>query len=355
MTAAYRVKFSAALTDQALDEFDLDSVTAEIRLGAAGALSATIPLARGDRATGARIAAIQSAGATAVYMYRRGSLWWDGLLWNKVRSSDGLGKPKVTIQAGTWESYLDRVQLGADLAAMTSTDQMAIAKSFIDDMQSDPYANMRLICDIATSGVIRDRIPYLRAARPAYLKMLSDLAGLDQGFEFLCQASVDGTGTRTRRVRLGYPTITSSTVHHIAKPGAIVSYTLPEDGSRAGTYLMATGSGVQSTIHTDAAALAVGYPRLDKTVSYGSITDATVLEAHATADLAQAKAPVIVPTISVRLDETDITPQSIGDQVKVTISDEEFPGGFTGTYRLVGLTLSLPQRGKQETCALILN
>lgn len=355
MTAAYRVKFCNALTDGALDEFDLDSVTCETRIGAAGTLSATIPLAREDYSRGARIAAIKGSGATAIYVYRNGSMWWDGLLWTPTRACDTDGKPKVTISGGTFESYLDRVQLGADLAPLTSTDQLAIFKSFIDDMQSDPYANMRLVCDTATSGVPRDRVQYLKAARPTYLKMGSELAGLDNGFEFLCQASTDSTGARTRRVRLGYPTITSATVHRISKPGAILSYSLPEDGSRAATYLMATGSGVQSTVHTDAAALALGYPRLDKTTSYSSITDATVLEAHATADLALSKTPVVVATITVRLDATDITPQCIGDQVKYAIKDENFPNGITGTARLVGMTTSLPQRGKQETCALILN
>lgn len=355
MTGAYRIKFCNSLTDGALDEFDLQGVSAEVLLGSAGALSGTIPLARGDSSRGARIAAIKAAAATAVYVYRNGSLWWDGVLWTKTRATDETGKPNVALQAATWESYLDRVQLGADLAALTSTDQLTIAKSFIDGMQADPYSNMRLVCDVATSGVIRDRVLYLASARPSYLKMLSDLATLDQGFEFLCQASVDSSGTRTRHVRLGYPTITSATVHHISKPGAILSYSLPEDGTRSATYLMATGSGVQSTVHVDASALAAGYPRLDATTSYGTITDATVLETHATADLALAKTPVIIPTIRVRLDDTDITPQCIGDQVKVSLSDENFPTGFTATYRLVGMTVAPPERGKPETGDLILN
>lgn len=355
MTAAYRVKFTNALTDQALDEFPLSGVTADTRISAAGALQGTIPIARGDAAFGARIAAVRSCAASAVYLYRNGVPWWDGLLWNKTRASDETGKPNTTISAGTGESYMDRVQLGTDLPALTATDQLAIAKSFVDHMQTDPYANLRIVCDTATSSIIRDRVMYLASARPSYLQMLTDLANLDQGFEFLIQTVLDSTGARTRRMRLGYPTLSTGTIHRIDKPGAILSYTLPEDGTRSATYLMATGSGVQSTIHTDAAALAAGYPRLDLTTSYSQITDTTVLEAHAAADLARAKAPVIVPTIRIRPDTTDITPLCLGDTIKAAIKDENFPNGFTGTYRLVGMVVSPPERGKTETHDLILN
>lgn len=361
MTAAYRIKFADALTDGNLDEFALTGVTAETRLGAAGALSATIPIARNDSAFGARIAAIKSCGGSAVYVYRGGVPWWAGLLWTKARATDGLGHPAVSISAATFESYLDRVQLATDLAALTNTDQLDIARGFLTHMQADPYANMQIVADPTTTTVMRDRVMYLASARPSYLKMLVDLATLDNGFEFGIQFTADPTtGLRTRQLRLGYPTITSPTVHRIDKPGAILTYSLPEDGTRSATYAMATGSGAQSTVHTDTAALNAGYPRLDLTTSYGSITDAAVLEAHAAADLAQAKAPVIIPTIRVRLDKTDLTPQCLGDTVKVGIRDELFgaplyPVGFTGTYRLVGMTVSPDERGKYEYADLILN
>jgi len=357
----YRIKFASLLTDGNLDEFPLTGVTAETRLGAAGGLSGQIPIARGDKTFGARIAALKGSGAEAVYVYRNGSPWWSGVLWTPTLACDETGKPAVSISAATIESYLDRVLLGTDLAALTNTDQLAIARSFIDHMQADANANIRLAYDTATSGILRDRVMYQAASRPSYLKMLQDLAALDSGFEFTIQTLTDPTtGARTRKLRFGYPTLTSATVHRLSKPGAILAYSLPKDGTRGATYLMATGSSAQSTVHTDTAALAAGYPRLDATTSYGTITDATVLETHATADLALAKVPVIVPTLRVHLDATDITPSSLGDTVKVNILDELFgpplyPTGFVGTYRLVGMTVSPPERGRPETCDLILN
>jgi hypothetical protein len=134
-----------------------------------------------------------------------------------------------------------------------------------------------------------------------------------------------------------------------------MSYSWPADGTRAATYLMATGSSVNSTVHTNATALAIGYPRLDLTTSYGTVTDVPTLEAHATSDLVQAAPPVVVPTVRVRLDATDLTPQSIGDSVRLAITDALFPTGITATYRLVGMTIVPPERGKPETCDLILN
>lgn len=357
MTAAYKIKFTDALTDAPRDEFALTGVSCDVHIGAPGALTANIPVASGDYATGRRINAIRASGATAVYVYRNGIPWWAGLLWTKDKTVDAKGRPAVQIGAGTFESYLARVQLGTDLPAMTGADQMDIARSFLTHMQADAHANMGIIADATLSAIVRDRVMYLAAARPDYLRMLNDLAILDQGFEYLIQVLTDPTtGARTRNLRLGYPTITTAVVHRLSYPGAILSYDLPEDGSRGATYLMATGSGAQSTVHTDTAALAAGYPRLDATTSYSTITDATVLEAHATADLAQARIPFSVPQVVIRPDAApDITPAALGDYVHVAIADELSPTAFTGVFRLVGMNISPLERGKPETCALILN
>jgi hypothetical protein len=353
---AYRVLLADALTDTTLGEFDLAGVKLETRLGAAGSLQGSIPIAPGDKATGARIAAIKSAGATAVYAYRGGVPWWGGLLWNKDRASSEKGVPSVEISAGTFESYLDRVELETDLVPLTA-DQLLLAGSFLDHMQADPHANMRIVYDATLrSGQVRDRVLYLAAARPSYLKMLAELAGLDGGFEYAIQILTDPTtGARTRQMRMGYPTLTTGVTHRISKPGAILSYAWPEDASRGATSLMSTGSSAVSSVHTDTARLAAGWPRLDMTTSYPSITDPAVLETHAAADLALARVPVSVPKVRVLLDAVDLTPQSIGDSVRITIQDELFPDGIDATYRLVGMAVEPREKGRPETCDLILN
>jgi hypothetical protein len=354
---SYVVKFADVLTDSPRDSFPLAGVGLETRIGAAGVGTGHIPIARGDTAIGARIAAVRASGANAMYVYRNGVPWWGGLLWSKALTSDEKGNPAVALGAATFESYPDRVQLQTDLPAMPGVDQLTIARSFIDHMQADPYADLNITYDASVvSTVTRDRVPYVAASRPSYLKMLTDLATLDNGFEFTIQVLTDPTtGARTRRLRLGYPTLSTGFTHRLSRPGAILSYSWPEDGTRAATSLVAQGSGVNSAVHTNGAALAAGYPRLDATTSYGSITDISVLETHATADLGLAAPPVSVPAVRVRLDATDLTPQSLGDSVRISIKDELFPGGITATYRLVGMTISPPERGRPETCDLILN
>jgi hypothetical protein len=356
--AKWRVKFTDPFTDVVRDEFTLTHVSMGTQLGAVGTASAQIPIAKGDTTTGARIAAsIRGSGATAMYIYRGGALWWPGLVWTKTPAVDEQGHPTVAIGASTFEQYWDRVRLGVDLPALPATDQLAIARSFVDHMQADPYANMNIGYDpLQLSGVIRDRVAYTAASRPSYLKMLTDLAQLDSGFEFTIQAFADPvTGARTRKLVLGYPTLSTGVTHRLSKPGAILGYTLPEDGTRAATYLVAQGNGVTSTVHKNSTALAAGYPRLDGTSSYSSVTDASSLETHATADLALATPPVIVPTLRVRLADIDLTPQSLGDSVRISIRDALYPSGLTATYRLVGMTVSPQERGAAETCDLILN
>jgi len=41
--------------------------------------------------------------------------------------------------------------------------------------------------------------------------------------------------------------------------------------------------------------------------------------------------------------------------VRISIVDELFPAGVTATYRLVGMTVAPEERGRYETCDLILN
>jgi len=356
--AKWRVRFTDPFTDAIRDEFTLDNVSVGTQLGTAGTAAAQIPIAKGDTTTGARIAAsIRGSGATAMYAYRGGALWWGGLVWTKTPAVDEQGHPSVAIGAATFEQYWDRVHLDTDLPALLATDQLAIARSLVDHLQADPYANMRITYDpLQTSGVVRDRVAYTAANGPTYLKMLTDLATLDQGFEFNIQCFADPvTGARTRKLVLGYPTLSTGVTHRLSKPGAIIGYSFPEDGSRAATYMRAQGNGIASTVHTNAAALAAGYPRLDASTSYSSITDSSSLETHATADLALAAPPVVVPTLRVRLSDTDLTPQSLGDSVRISIKDSLFPSGMTATYRLVGMTVSPQERGKAETCDLILN
>lgn len=356
MTAEYRIKFARTLTDQLIGEFPFTGVSFEGRVSAAGALAGYIPIAGGDKTMGARVAAVPASGASFAYVYRNGSPWWGGPVWGKTLASDEQGHPTISIAAATLESYLDRVQLATDLSAMLGADQLDIARSFITHMQADPFANVLLTCDTIMSGVIRDRTPYAAAARPTYLKMLTDLATQDEGFEFTSQILADPTtGARTRRLRLGYPTLAGGITHQLTKPGAIMSYSLAEDGTRAATSLMATGSGVNSSIHVNSPALAAGSPRLDLTTSYGSITDLPTLEAHAAADLALAAPPFVIAAVRVRLDATDLNPQSLGDSVRLSIVDELFPTGVTATYRLVGMTIAPDERGQAETCDLILN
>jgi len=356
MDAQYRVRFAGTLSDQLIGDFPFEGTSFEARIGAAGAMSGNIPIARGDSTFGARVAAIHGSAATTAYVYRNGVPWWGGPVWTKTLASDENGGRCGSMDAATFESYLDRVLLATDLPALPGTDQMDIARSFINHMQSDPHANVGLTCDTIQSGIIRDRVLYAAASRPSYLKMLSDLAALDQGFEFVTQVLTDPTtGARMRRLRLGYPILSSGVTHRISRPGAILSYSFPEDGTRAATSLMATGSGANSSVHTNAGAYAAGYPRTDLTTSYSSITDIATLEAHATADLALVAPPFGVPAVRVRLDATDITPQCLGDSVRISIVDELFPAGVTATYRLVGMTVAPEERGRYETCDLILN
>lgn len=361
----YRYLVANLLTDKTFDELPLPAATFDVRISNPGTFQLGSPLGVASAPLGRRLRQV-AAGATALYVYRNNVPWWGGVVWVANPAGDAKGNATWTLSGSTFDSYLNRVNWQHDLTT-TSGDPLNQVRAILADMQADAHANISLVADTTTTGLTSPAVTYLASSNSSYGKAITDLAVQSPGFDYACSVTVDpSTGLRTRHLRLGYPQLGSGTTHVLTRPGNVLTYSLPSDATRGGTEYRAFGAtantnvagGSQpltSTVHTASAALTAGWPRLDAGNSYSSVTDSPTLEAHAAADLAAGTTPVLVPQVEVRLDHTDLTPDSLGDTVVLNLTDANFPDGYTQTARLIGLQVHTPDRGNPEYATLTLN
>ncbi|WP_327184592.1 hypothetical protein [Streptomyces sp. NBC_01334] len=374
-TTPYRAIFCDLRTDDTIDILPLRDVTVDDYIGKAGSLSGTVPVPNAQVA--ARVRRIEE-GRTAVYLQRGNDLWWGGIIWTSTLQSDDRGVLTLGIQAATFESYAGRRRIRQDLTFSGSDDQLEVARRLWRHLQTgelvdDGTPPLPTGGDIGVtfgqelSGVRRS-VSYRDGDETVYLEAIDALAALENGFEHYIAVYRDPvTGTRVRRLRLGSPKITTGSTDLVMdRPGTILSYTFPRDATRGGTTARARGAtdntnqAVESRpLFADAdipdgeALIKVGYPRIDLASDHNDIASTTILRSLANAELAEGTGAVVIPEISVRLD--DLVPSALlGRTVRLRITDEWWTEGLDARYRIIGVKVSPAQRGRPDTAELYL-
>ncbi|WP_338932641.1 poly-gamma-glutamate hydrolase family protein [Streptomyces netropsis] len=358
----YRFLFTDLRTDQLLDALPVQRVSFDDYIGKVGSLRGTIAVP--DEAMAARIKSAVVPGRTALWVERGDSLWWGGIVWTMTQAVDDRGAASVDVQAATFDSYLERRVIDKT-QTYAQVDQLAIARGLIGYAASLDGGDIGLRLDTRTSGVLRDRT-YVAADVPRVREALDALASVEGGFEWHIRAYRDPiTGERVKRLEFGYPTIKAgATPVMLTYPGNVLTYSMPTDG----TGLANTWQSRGATINTDVSAesrpllstawvypdkLAAGWPRLDGTSDYNTVSVKATLDAHAKADLARAREAVTIPSIRVRLDG-EITPALLGASVRLRVTDVWHPEGMDAAYRVVGMRVDPAERGREESAELYL-
>jgi hypothetical protein len=376
----YKYVFTDQLTDGYVATLDLDDVTYTRVIGEPGTFSATVNVVNSDIAD--NVAKVvprwvddptepdslsTGPGRTCVHVYRNGVIWGTYVIWRATVSSDGRGDIKVQLSGSTLESYLNAVEIRDDYL-YESVDQFEIARGLLTEMQALSSADIGLTLPVGASGVNRDRT-YLASEGGTFGQRLKELADTDNGFEWLIETSDPGTGTRSRAVRFGYPKLGSQTDHVFAQPGNVLSWQQEIDGIRGATSYRARGESVSTDASTRSeplmsspqnatAHLAAGWPRIDKTVDYSTVKEVGTLNAYAMRWAAERPGAVRVHQISVRLDDTDWTPQNLGDYARVILVNDWWPirgGGasFNHRWRVIGVSVHATNRGGQESAQFV--
>jgi hypothetical protein len=286
---------------------------------------------------------------TTVVILRDESVVGEYLIWQRppYRPTEG----RLNIGASEIRSYLDHRLLRPTLGvghtktlSFAQVDQLAIFRAILADCQAVTYngipvGDLGIEMDATQmSGVKRDRKDTKTEAGAyhgydfaTYGDILGQLADVDGGFEWRIDSYLDANRSLHRALRLGYPYLghpPNDDAVVLEYPGAVVDYEWPEDGTTSPNYVAALGSGEEKAMLWGeayvAAELLGGYPLLERTTAYKSVSVKATLAAHATADAKALTGDVIVPTLTVE-GRPDVSP---GDYVKVRISD---PARFAGS------------------------
>ncbi|MFJ8146984.1 hypothetical protein ACIQ6R_18180 [Streptomyces sp. NPDC096048] len=359
----YRILLCDLRSDQLLDALPVQGVTLDDYIGKTGSFRGTVPIANRALADRARRALVP--GRTGVWVERGRDIWWGGILWTLSLASDQRGFLGAQIQAGGWESYLYR-RLLYDTQVAEQVDQLDIARGLVDYVQNTDGGDIGITYDTHTSGVLRDRT-YLRYDLPAVGDLLDDLAAVEGGFEWRIASYRDTDGRRVKRLRLGYPKLLTGAADIVLDhPGPVLSYTWPTDATQKANAWQSRGATINqnqaedsyplmSELLVDADDVTAGWPRLDGTSDYTTVELQPTLDAHARADSTTARNPVVIPEVEVLLGG-QITPALIGATIRLRISDlwHSDADRLDARYRVVGMSLTPPERGRPETARLYL-
>lgn len=348
-------------SDQLLDVIPVQGLALDDYIGKTGSMSATIPVPNAVLAE--RIRTAVQPGRTAVWVERGREIWWGGILWTARVASSTRGELSVQIQAATFDSYLDHRML-TDTKAATGVDQYDIVRGLLDYVQTTVGGDIGITYDGTLSGVLRDRT-YSRYDLPRVRDLINQLGAVEGGFEWRVAAYRDPeSGRRIKALQLGSPIRTGTSEIVLDHPGPVLSYTWPIDATVQATAWQCRGASdnsnqaaeshpIVSELLVDDGAIAAGWPRLDGSSDYSTVITQSVLEAHARADHDRARAPLTIPEITVRMDGS-ITPALLGATIRLRIRDLWWPETLDQRYRIVGLAITPPERGRAETARLYL-
>ncbi|MBT3157342.1 hypothetical protein KQH42_07360 [Streptomyces sp. CHA1] len=357
----YRIVFCDLRSDQVLDVLPVQGVALDDYIGKTGRFTGTVPIPNRQIAERARRALVP--GRTGIWVERGRELWWGGILWTLQLASDDRGFLGAQIQAGGWESYLYR-RLLYDTQIADQVDQFDIARGLVDYVQDTPGGNIGITYDADPSGVVRDRT-FLRYDLHSVGDLLDDLAAVEQGFEWRIASYRDSDGRRIKRLQLGHPTIRAGASDVVLDhPGPVLSYTWPVDATQKANAWQTRGASINENQAADSYPLtspvlvaeddiAAGWPRLDGSSDYTTVERQTTLDAHARADHAAALTPVTIPEVTVLLGGA-VTPDLVGKSIRLRIRDLWHPTALDARYRVVGISVSPPERGRPETAQLYL-
>lgn len=361
----YRYVFADFLTDSTLAVLDLEDVTFDRRICQPGSFKATVPVPNAEVA-----AAVQrivprddttiatGPGRTVVHVYRGEVIWGTYLIWTATVKSDERGRITVDLQGASLESYLDHREIREDIQ-LIQADQLDIARYLVAHMQTqgDDSSVGIEVGGQPVSGLLRDRT-YLASEAATYGQRLTELAQVIDGPEWMIRTWQDpDTGRRRREFIVGDRMGDEDTRHIFTQPGNIVAWSYPADATSAATSWQTRGDTIQDDVAEDSQPLLsgiwenpayreAGWPLLEQTVDYQSITRVETLNDYAKWWAANRSGMIRIPQVQVRLPrDTDWNPNNLGDSAQLKLINEWFPRGtFDRRWRVIGCEITPPTR-----------
>ncbi len=341
----YTYLLGDARTGQVIAELPLWSVSFDRRLKVAGSFRGSLTL--GDpRITNTGWLTALDEGRTKIWVDRDGQLLWDGIAWTSGYSSE----TRVLDIGGseTW-SYLTH-RFVHDSLAFTQVDQLAIVRDLLAYAQGRPLAyatgapltfpqpggDVNIAIAGEMSGVLRN-LSINWWDYQAIDDVISKLAALDNGFDYSVDAAY-ATGQPRSMLNLSYPrrgTPAQRSGLVFAYGESVIDYVWRRDGTQRAFTNTALGQGSgEKMLHSTASVTSWidnGFPALERVSSHKDIDDPARLAAIATSEAAAFAKPIDLVTLIVNpLRDPPLGSFTVGDDVRLQITDERFPNPGLG-------------------------
>lgn len=366
MTGNYRYLAANLRTGLIQSELALTAVSAERTLAGDGGFAANLSLVELSVPQREALLNDTSPAKTTVVLVRDGECLGEWIIWKRVRANDD---GPVQLTGKEFLSYLDH-RLVPSLN-FVQVEQFDIAAALFNDAVGGiPGVGGAVVASVAAytpSGVKRDR-QYAQAEAFAGQR-LQELGAVIDGFDRYVTVDIDNTRPTPAMVRqlvLYYPEAGRTlplAVEASAQDegtGAVVTTGLAEDGelfageawALGGTYKDASQNDVQVIGSASNPALITkeGYPHLQVSGSWTSVSEKPTIRKHAQALLAAHQTSQIPAPITIRFTEDYQGPSDfmLGDHFNLTIEPSiNFPTGATIPVRLMAWTLQPPSAGPE--------
>ena len=308
-------------------------------------------------------------GRRCLYVWRDDIPQWGGIIWTRRYNSRSR---QVQIGCGDWWSYYDHrkvlpvltlpVNPAFDVAkmslAMGSIDQNLLARMLIYWAGLHAGGDIGVVVDSSLSIWNADytyRGYEMRDVGAALRELTNTLHGQDMIFDV--GRALDAQGRPTRIFRQGAPHLGQQGSPWVWEYGGnLVEYDWPSDATRMATRTFAAGEGsVEGTpiaVSEDTTSYG-SWPLLEAEHAYTTVSDASILQSHADADQQAQQRPVVLAKLLVR---GNMAPRvgewSMGDDARVTITDDFHTNGLDTAMRIVAAEVRPPDQGQDEAVTL---
>lgn len=357
---AYTYLVADALRGEILDELPLTGVSFDKRLNDTGSLRGQVRISDPSlRVREPRL--LTEPGRTAIYVDRDGELLWGGVVWTS-RYSAATGT--LEIGAADFLSYFEHRRVLAypivtgSSVSHQDTDQLTIAASLIELVQSHPSGDLGIEVRGTTTSGIRRSVSYAAGELKPVADALRDLANAEDGFDFTVDVAYGPDGKPARFVRFGYPRLGQPGAPHVWEYGAnLIDFTWPRDAATMATRVFAQGGDGTTpllALAEDRTATTGGWMLLEDAAAQLDTTDPLLLLAQARGELAARRRPIVLPELTVRADlAPEVGSYSVGDDVRVVIADPFFASDeIDVTFRLLGFEVTPGDDAGQEQVTL---
>lgn len=361
---AYRYLLCDLLTDAPVATLPLKGVSFERRISRTGLLSATMDASTRETVATAKLLR-DYCGRSALWVLRDGVPWWGGIPWTAPATQDERGAPKITLSAGTFDSYAHKRLLRED-KTYAQVDDGIIVPDLWRWIQSDPSGDIGVIAEDQPTGVLRDRT-YLASEQSFIGKLIEDLGDVIDGPEHTIDVFLDESGVRTKRLRVGsrlggsVPQIVFS--RSAREAGSVLSWTDTVDAQTGGTTFQTRGDAPNGNVGEDVQPLlsavsyrydllAQGYPLIDVTEDRPGVIEQATLDGYAEALAQEQGGAIRTRGYTVQVGATGWTPNRIGEPVRIKLRDD-WHDNTDETVRPVGVSVQVAEKGQAEKVTLM--